>query len=99
LGVESKLEQLLEQPSRPFTPGAGPAWPARILQARVVYHVKEQLVYCGVDVAKAYFKQLELVRRHRLDYKHGTTIKKTKKRSPGMDDGPACAFDYACKAG
>jgi transposase len=51
--VESKLEQLLERPSRP-TPGAGPAWPARILQAGVIYHVKEQLVYCGVDVAKAY---------------------------------------------
>jgi transposase len=53
LGVESKLEQLLERPSRP-TPGAGPDWPARILQAGVIYHVKEQLVYCGVDVAKAY---------------------------------------------
>jgi transposase len=51
--VGSKLEQLLERPSRP-TPGAGPAWPARILQAGVIYHVKEQFVYCGVDVAKAY---------------------------------------------
>ena len=51
--MENKLEQLLERPSRPF-PRAGPAWPARILQAGVIYHVKEQLVYCGVDVAKAY---------------------------------------------
>src|SRR5437868_5750743 len=51
--MESKLEQLLERPSRP-TPGAGPAWPARILQAGVIYHVKEQVVYLGVDVAKAY---------------------------------------------
>jgi transposase len=52
--VESKLEQLLERPSRPFTPRAGPAWPARIVQAGVIYHVKEQLVYLGVDIAKAY---------------------------------------------
>jgi transposase len=51
--VESKLEQLLERPSRP-TPRAGPAWPARILEAGVIYHVKEQLVYLGVDVAKSY---------------------------------------------
>src|SRR5437868_11611767 len=51
--MENKLEQLLERPSRP-TPGAGPAWPARILQAGVIYHVKEQVVYLGVDVAKAY---------------------------------------------
>ena len=50
----SKLEQLLERPSRPFTPGAGPAWPARTLQAGEFYHVKEQLVYCGVDIAKSY---------------------------------------------
>ena len=50
----SKLEQLLERPSRPFTPRAGPAWPARILQAGEFYHVKEQLVYCGVDIAKWY---------------------------------------------
>ena len=48
-----KLEQLLERPSRP-TPGAGPAWPARILQAGEFYHVKEQLVCCGVDIAKSY---------------------------------------------
>jgi transposase len=52
--MEGKLEQLLERPSRPFTPRAGPAWPARILEAGVIYHVKEQLVYCGVDVAKSY---------------------------------------------
>jgi hypothetical protein len=51
--VGRKLEQLLERPSRPF-PRAGPAWPARILQAGVIYHVKEQLVYCGVDIAKSY---------------------------------------------
>ena len=50
----SKLEQLLERPSRPFTPRAGPAWPARILEAGVIYHVKEQLVYLGVDIAKYY---------------------------------------------
>ena len=50
----SKLEQLLEQLSRPFTPRAGPAWPARILQAGVIYHVKEELVYCGVDIAKLF---------------------------------------------
>ena len=49
--MESKLEQLLERPSRPF-PRAGPAWPARILEAGVIYHVKEQLVYLGVDIAK-----------------------------------------------
>jgi transposase len=54
LGVGRKLEQLLERPSRPFTPRAGPAWPARILQAGEFYHVKEQLVYCGVDIAKSY---------------------------------------------
>jgi transposase len=54
LGVGSKLEQLLERPSRPFTPRAGPAWPARILQAGEFYHVKDQLVYCGVDIAKSY---------------------------------------------
>jgi transposase len=54
LGVENKLEQLLERPSRPFTPRAGPAWPARILEAEVIYHVKEQLVYLGVDIAKYY---------------------------------------------
>jgi transposase len=52
--VESKLEQLLERPSRPFTPRARPAWPARILEAGVIYHVKEQLVYLGVDIAKYY---------------------------------------------
>jgi transposase len=50
----SKLEQLLERPSRPFTPRAGPAWPARILEAGVIYHVKEELVYLGVDIAKSY---------------------------------------------
>ena len=50
----SKLEQLLERPSRPFTPRAGPAWPARILEAGVNYHVKEQLVYLGIDIAKSY---------------------------------------------
>ena len=49
-----KLEQLLERPSGPFTPRAGPAWPARILEAGVIYHVKEQLVYLGVDIAKSY---------------------------------------------
>ncbi len=49
-----KLEQLLERPSRPFTPRAGPAWPARIVQAGVIYHVKEQLVYLGVDIAKSH---------------------------------------------
>jgi len=52
--VGSKLEQLLERPSRPFTPRAGPAWPARILEAGVNYHVKEQLVYLGIDIAKSY---------------------------------------------
>jgi len=52
--VEVKLEQLLERPDRPLTPRAGPAWPARILEAGVIYHVKEQLVYLGVDVAKDY---------------------------------------------
>ncbi len=52
--MESKLEQLQERPSRPFTPRGGPAWPARILEAGVIYHVKEELVYCGVDIAKAY---------------------------------------------
>jgi AcrR family transcriptional regulator len=51
--VENKLEQLLERPSRPFTPRAGPAWPARILQAGVIYHVKEEPVYLGVDIAKS----------------------------------------------
>src|SRR5882724_11041179 len=43
-----------ERPSRPFTPRAGPAWPARILEAGVMYHVKEELVYVGVDIAKSY---------------------------------------------
>jgi len=52
--VGNELEQLLERPSRPFTPRAGPAWPARILEAGVIYHVKEQLVYLGVDIAKSY---------------------------------------------
>jgi len=52
--VGNKLEQLQERPSRPFTPRAGPAWPARIVQAGVIYHVKEQLVYLGIDIAKAY---------------------------------------------
>jgi hypothetical protein len=52
--VGRKLEQLLERPSRPFTPRAGPAWPARILQAGEFYHVKEHFVYCGVDIAKSY---------------------------------------------
>jgi hypothetical protein len=52
--VGRKLEQLQERPSRPFTPRAVPAWPARILQAGVIYHVKEEVVYLGVDVAKAY---------------------------------------------
>lgn len=52
--MENKLEQLLERPSRPFTPRARPAWPARILEAGVIYHVKEQLVYLGVDIAKYY---------------------------------------------
>jgi transposase len=52
--VESKLEQLLERPSRSFTPRARPTWPARILEAGVIYHVKEQLVYLGVDIAKSY---------------------------------------------
>jgi hypothetical protein len=54
LGVWKKLEQLLERPSRSFTPRAGPAWPARILEAGVIYHVKEELVYLGVDIAKSY---------------------------------------------
>jgi hypothetical protein len=31
LGCGSKLEQLQERPGRPY-PGAGPAWPARILK-------------------------------------------------------------------
>src|SRR5262249_57292808 len=35
-------------------PRAGPAWPARILEAGVIYHVKEELVYMGVDIAKSY---------------------------------------------
>ena len=52
--MEVKLEQLLERPSRPLTPRAGPAWPARILEAGVIYHVKERLVYLGVDIAKSY---------------------------------------------
>jgi transposase len=52
--VWNELEQLQERPSRSFFPRARPAWPARILQAGVIYHVKEQLVYLGVDVAKAY---------------------------------------------
>ena len=51
--MANELEQLLERPSRP-NPRAGPAWPARILEAGVIYHVKEQLVYLGVDIAKAY---------------------------------------------
>src|SRR6516162_8566555 len=51
---EKKLEQLLERPSRSFIPRAGPAWPARILEAGVIYHVKEELVYMGVDIAKSY---------------------------------------------
>jgi transposase len=69
--VESKLEQLLERPSRP-TPRAGPAWPARILQAGVIYHVKEQIVYCGVDVAKAY-----------LDARIGTEKRRLSNDAPG----------------
>src|ERR1700745_3258047 len=44
----------MERPSQPFTPRAGPAWPARIIQAGVIYHVKEELVYLGVDIAKSY---------------------------------------------
>jgi hypothetical protein len=71
LGVESKLEQLLERPSRP-TPEAGPAWTARILQAGVIYHVKEQIVYCGVDVAKAY-----------LDARIGTEKRRLSNDAPG----------------
>ena len=66
-----KLEQLLERPSRP-TPRAGPAWPARILQAGVIYHVKEQIVYCGVDVAKAY-----------LDARIGTEKRRLSNDAPG----------------
>ena len=54
--MEVKLEQLLERPSRPFPPRAGPAWPARILEAGVIYHVKEELVYLGVDIAKSYLE-------------------------------------------
>src|SRR4029077_12705713 len=50
---KSELEGLLDRQSRPF-PRAGPAWPARILEAGVIYHVKEQLVYLGVDIAKSY---------------------------------------------
>ena len=69
--MESKLEQLLERPSRP-TPRAGPAWPARILQAGVIYHVKEQIVYCGVDVAKAY-----------LDARIGTEKRRLSNDAPG----------------
>src|SRR5207302_9617298 len=38
----------------PADPRGRPAWPARILQAGGIYHVKEQVVYLGVDVAKAY---------------------------------------------
>src|SRR5438045_2034704 len=53
VGGVNNLGQLLERPSRPF-PRAGQAWPARILRAGVIYHVKEQIVYLGVDVAKAY---------------------------------------------
>jgi transposase len=30
-----------------------PAWLARILQAGDFYHVKEEVVYCGVDIAKS----------------------------------------------
>ena len=40
--------------TKPVSPRAGPAWPARIVQAGVIYHVKEQLVYLGVDIAKSY---------------------------------------------
>jgi hypothetical protein len=52
--VGNELEQLLERPSRPSTPRAGPASPARILEAGVIYHVKEELVYLGIDMAKSY---------------------------------------------
>src|SRR6266404_9283048 len=34
--------------------GQDPAWPARILEAGVMYHMKEPLVYLGVHIAKAY---------------------------------------------
>lgn len=56
--MEVKLEQLLERPSRRSTRGRKPAWPARILEAGVIYHVKEQLVYLGVDVAKRHLDVL-----------------------------------------
>jgi len=65
--VGSKLEQLLERPSRPFTPRAGPPWPARILQAGEFYHVKEQLVYCGLDIAKWYLDAAIWKREASLD--------------------------------
>jgi len=64
--VGRKLEQLQERPSRPFTPRAGPAWPARILQAGDFYHVKEQLVYCGVDIAKSYLEAVIGKEKRRL---------------------------------
>jgi hypothetical protein len=35
LGCCGKLEQLQERPGRPY-PGAGPTWPARILEAGVI---------------------------------------------------------------
>jgi transposase len=35
-------------------PEGGPAWPARIVQAGVIYHMNKELVYLGVDVAKRY---------------------------------------------
>lgn len=63
--MENELEQLLERPSRP-NPRAGPAWPARILEAGAIYHVKEELVYLGIDIAKSYLDAAIKEQKRRL---------------------------------
>jgi hypothetical protein len=40
--------------TKPAHTKEGPAWPARILQAGVNYHRKQEVVYVGLDIAKAY---------------------------------------------
>jgi transposase len=47
-----KLEQLLERPSRPFSPRAKTDLVSSHLRSRSIYHVKEKFVYLGVDIAK-----------------------------------------------
>jgi hypothetical protein len=64
--------------------GAGPAWPARILQAGVLYHVKEELVYLGVDIAKLFLDAAGSTRSVALKFRVSSAQLPGKKARKGI---------------